>query len=113
MPIQAHALPWDSLASNFEYRPAKSGVPGDQRADLFPKDRTTQRQQLEHFALSFQEVLQEHTSTLRAKLKSPEQYKARARIWRTSKTGTASDATDANLTDSSTPNEPKQSRNGN
>jgi hypothetical protein len=84
MPIQAHNLPWASLAANFEYRPAKSGIPGPQGADIHPRGLPTQTQQLEYFIVEFQKELDKHERYLRSKLKPAEDYKARASTWKIS-----------------------------
>jgi hypothetical protein len=83
MPVQAHNLPWASLAANFEYRPARS-TPGPQTADIYPRGLPTQAQQVEHFVAKFREELDEHVRVLRCKLKPAEEYKARASTWNVS-----------------------------
>lgn len=108
MPIQAHALPWASLASIFEYRPANSGIPGDQSPDINPRKLETQAQQIRHFAAVFKDVLEEHTENLRAKIKSPEQYENRASIWQHSDLNmkSSADSEEAKLTGISTEGKP-------
>lgn len=81
MPIQPHLVPWSSLAAEFEYRPAKSGKPGDQRPDIYPRKNAKQAQQVRYFVKVFKGVLEEQTKTLRAKLRCAEHYRHRARKW--------------------------------
>lgn len=93
MAFLSHSIPWSSLASMFEYRPARSG-PGPQASGLHAKDQPNKRKQVEHFALKFQSIVREHSVIERKKYRPAKDYVKRARTWTESDDAPLSTSTD-------------------
>jgi hypothetical protein len=83
MAFLSHSLPWLSLSRLFEFRAARSG-PGPQRSDLYGKDGPAYREQLEHFARTFQGTVREHALSERSRFSTAKAYHDRVSSWKTS-----------------------------
>ena len=80
MTFLSHSIPWLSLSHLLEYHAARSR-PGPQAADLYGKEGPTHRQQLEHFARTFQKTVREHGLVERARFSTVQAYRDRATTW--------------------------------
>ena len=79
MAHQAHALPWNTLASHFKYYFSCHSNP--QRFDIYPLQKPTQTKELSYFAKVFSKQIQEFSNTERAKYESQVYFEKRATKW--------------------------------
>ncbi|KAM0697990.1 hypothetical protein Q7P36_002844 [Cladosporium allicinum] len=80
MTFLSHSIPWLSLSNLFEYHAPRSR-PGPQEADLYCKESPASRQQLEHFATTFQKTVREHGLIERGRFSRVQRYRDRAATW--------------------------------
>lgn len=58
MAHQAHSIPWNLLAANFQYRFAEISYKGV--TNLYPRFEASQGKELNHFVLAFNKAIEEH-----------------------------------------------------
>lgn len=81
MAHQAHTLPWNTLASNFQYKTTyHSGRPYGVK-DIFALGKPNQEREVKYFGQALAKRIQEFTASERAKYGSAESYKRRAASW--------------------------------
>ena len=83
MAHQAHALPWNNLASHFRYSISYHSHP--QRHDIHPQKKPNQAKDLAYFCKAFAKQIHDFGESERAKYQPIEYYRKRAGIWVTSK----------------------------
>jgi hypothetical protein len=79
MAHQAHALPWNSLASHFKYNISYHSHP--QRLDIHPQKKQNQGKDLAYFCKAFAKQIHDFGETERAKYQPVEYYRKRAGAW--------------------------------
>ncbi len=83
MAHQAHALPWNNLASHFRYCISYHSHP--QRLDIHPQKKPNQAKDLAHFCKAFAKQIHDFGDSERAKYQPVEYYRKRAGTWLKSK----------------------------
>ncbi|KAK6858642.1 hypothetical protein PG995_005206 [Apiospora arundinis] len=72
MAHQAHALPWNTLASHFQYTYSFRHHP--QRKDIFARGKANQTKEIDYFCRTFAARIQEFAKTERAKYSPHEEH---------------------------------------
>ncbi|TLD11326.1 hypothetical protein PgNI_05347 [Pyricularia grisea] len=80
MAHQAHALPWNSLASQVKYTVSYHAEP--QRKDIFSVDKPNQAKEVDYFCRALAKRIREFSETERAKFPPKEEYQKRAKAWK-------------------------------
>ncbi|KAK8017902.1 hypothetical protein PG991_007092 [Apiospora marii] len=79
MAHQAHALPWNTLASHFKYKMSYHDHP--QRKDIFRSEKGEASKEIEYFCRALAKRVQEFAETGRAKFRPQAELRARAEQW--------------------------------
>ncbi|KAK8109494.1 hypothetical protein PG999_007631 [Apiospora kogelbergensis] len=79
MAHQAHALPWNTLASQYKYNISYTHEP--QRKDIFPVEKGSDTKEIDYFSKALAQRVQEFAATERAKQKPQAELRERAQRW--------------------------------
>ncbi|KAK8877513.1 hypothetical protein PGQ11_002459 [Apiospora arundinis] len=79
MAHQAHALPWNTLASQYKFKVSYTHEP--QRKDIFPVEKGGDTKEIDFFCRALAERVKEFAATERAKYKPQAEMRERAKGW--------------------------------
>lgn len=108
MAHQAHALPWNTFASNFKYVPANPRLLSS-RPTIAARDLPEQTKELHHFARLFSAQISKFSVTERSKYSSQSSYKRQASTWLESKPDSESSLESVPVS-SDTPSKPPRNK---
>lgn len=87
MAHQAHAIPWNTLASNykFSYQFSARHPVFPRQKDIFRRGKEREITELKYFCRALSQQIREFATSQRAKFKAAEYYKQRASTWESSR----------------------------